>query len=122
MITLLKVVVFLGVPGVLAFDALSCFVNGGLAGGVAEGAARSAGQSAGGRPMSNQQAYLQAAEYIAKEDPDYTVVPESVLVDNRTRTVSLAVEREAPTLVLKHLSFAREWTEIRGDGTFTDRS
>ena len=65
--TLLKLVVFLGIPGVLAFDALSCVVNDGLADGIAEGAARSAGNSVPDRGTTHQAAYDQAAAYLARD-------------------------------------------------------
>lgn len=115
--TLLKVVAFLVIPGILGFDALSCFVNRGLADGVAEGAARNAGNSVSNRDLSNQEAYDQAASYVAKEDPAYTVVPESVMVDPQGDTITLSVRRTAPSVVFKHAEFSRKWTEVQGSGT-----
>ena len=117
--TLIKVVVFVGIPGVLAFDALSCFVNGGLADGVAEGAARSAGNSATSRDISNQEAYNQAAAYLAEQEPAYSVLPESVRVDPVADTVALSVQRTAPTVVFKYAEFSREWTHIEASGSYS---
>ena len=119
--TLLKLVVFLGIPGVLAFDALSCVVNDGLADGIAEGAARSAGNSVPDQGTTNQAAYDQAAAYLAREDPAYTVLPESVRVDPRAGTISLAVQRTAPTVLFRYAEFSRQWTQVRGEGTVAYR-
>lgn len=119
--TLLKVVVLLGVPGVIAFDALSCVINLGVAGGLAEDAARQAAL-AGGQGMSNQQAYNLAEAYVQDNKPAFTVVPESVRVDARGQTVTLAVRGTAPTVVFKLADFSKKWTEIDAEGTVPYRA
>lgn len=119
--SVLKVVLLLGVPAVLAFDALSCAVNSGLADGVAEGAARHANNVVPENEMTDRAVHERAGQYLTREDPAYAVVPETVQVDPHAGTITLGVQRTAPTVVFKYAGFSQRWTHVEGSGTVTYR-
>lgn len=110
---LTRVVVSIAVVGVIAFDGLSIGVAHVSAADDANTAARSASQT-----WLNQHsldAAVQAAQATTAQH-DETLVPNSVHIAN-DGTVSLKVERDATTLVVRHVHALHSWLTIVASGS-----
>jgi len=110
---LTRIVVSIALVGIVAFDGLSIGVAHISAADDANTAARSASQAWLGQHDLN--AAVQAAQATAAEH-DETVVANSVHVQT-DGTVELKIERDATTLVVKHIHALHSWLTIVASGS-----
>lgn len=106
---LVKLVAGLSLLGVLAFDGLSIATVTVRLQDQAESAARE-GADALDRTPTAQAAYDAALASATEADPLNDLGADDMRVDP-DGTVTLALHRTAPTLVLYHVSFARHWAD-----------
>lgn len=112
---LVRLVVVLGLTGVLAFDGVSLGV---ATLSVTDQAASAARAAANEYVMSSsaQGAYERAVGVARRADPDNQVPVESFLITTDGQ-VTLTVQRSVPTLVLRHVPGSERW--LLADATTT---
>ncbi|MFC5381275.1 hypothetical protein [Aquipuribacter nitratireducens] len=114
---LVRLVVYLGIIGVLAFDGISLGV---ARLSVEDGAAASAREAS--RDLVSgatvQQAYLTATA-AAAADNAFNEVPAESFVVSPAGDVTVTVVRETPTLVLHHIPRSEAWLTVEATATHT---